>query len=99
MKEQKTKKSKVWTALIIILLLFIIIVICNSFYTVQYNSQAIVKRFGKILKIEPETEKIICTYKTAAKAAKENGIDPSNLSKAIKSGRLLGGYKWQRRKD
>ena len=54
---------------------------------------------GKILKIEPETEKIICTYKTAAKAAKENGIDPSNLSKAIKSGRLLGGYKWQRRKD
>lgn len=54
---------------------------------------------GKILKIEPETEKIICTYKTAAKAAKENGIDPSNLSKAIKSGRLLGGYRWQRRKD
>ncbi|MBO6115347.1 MAG: protease modulator HflC [Lachnospiraceae bacterium] len=54
MKEQKTKKSKVWTALIIILLLFIIIVICNSFYTVQYNSQAIVKRFGKILKIESD---------------------------------------------
>jgi hypothetical protein len=53
---------------------------------------------GKILKIEPETEKIVCTYKTAAMAAKENGIDPSNLSKAIKSGKIIGGFKWQKRK-
>ena len=53
---------------------------------------------GKILKINPENNKIICTYKTAAQAAKQNGIDPSNLSKAIKNNKLIGGYKWQRRK-
>ena len=52
---------------------------------------------GKILKIEPESGKIENTYKTAAQAARENGIDPSNLAKAIKSGKTIGGFLWKKR--
>ncbi len=48
--QKKTTKA----ILFVILLLFALIVIFNSFYTVQYNSKAIVKRFGKILKIEAD---------------------------------------------
>lgn len=54
---------------------------------------------GKILKIEPESGKIENTYKTAAQAARENGIDPSNLAKAIKSGKTIGGFRWEKRKN
>lgn len=54
MTKQTTKKSTAKSVLLVIFLLFIIIVIANSFYTVQYNSKAIVKRFGKILKIESD---------------------------------------------
>ena len=54
MTKQTTKKSTAKSVLLVIFLLFIIIVIVNSFYTVQYNSKAIVKRFGKILKIESD---------------------------------------------
>lgn len=52
---------------------------------------------GKILKINAESGAIVNTYPTASKAARENGLDPSNLAKAIKSGKMLGGFKWQKR--
>lgn len=52
---------------------------------------------GKILKINVESGAIVNTYPTASKAARENGLDPSNLAKAIKSGKLIGGYKYQKR--
>ncbi len=52
MTKQNTKKSMTKSVLFVIFILFVIIVICNSFYTVDYNSQAIVKRFGKIQTVE-----------------------------------------------
>ena len=54
---------------------------------------------GKILKIDVESGEIVNTYATAAKAARANGLDPSNLAKAIKNGKVLGGFKWQKRSD
>lgn len=54
---------------------------------------------GKILQINKESGEIVNTYPTAAKAARANGLDPSNLSKALKSGKVVGGYKWQKRSD
>lgn len=52
---------------------------------------------GKIMKINVDSGAIVTTYPTATKAARENGLDPSNLAKAIKSGKMLGGFKWQKR--
>jgi hypothetical protein len=52
---------------------------------------------GKIAKVNPGSGEIVCRYKTAAQAARENNIDPSNLAKAIKSGKAIGGYVYQRR--
>lgn len=54
---------------------------------------------GKIQQIDRETGEIVNTFKTAAKAARELRIDASNLSKAIKSGAIVGGYKWRKRQD
>lgn len=54
---------------------------------------------GKIQQIDKDTGAIINTFSTAAKAARECKIDASNLSKAIKSGAIVGGFKWQKRKD
>lgn len=52
---------------------------------------------GKIQKLDKETGEVLASYKTATAAAKENGIDPSNLSKALKNGKVVGGFKWRKR--
>lgn len=54
---------------------------------------------GKIQQIDKDTGAIVNTFSTAAKAARECKIDASNLSKAIKSGAIVGGFKWQKRQD
>lgn len=54
MSKQTSKKTMTKSIIFGILILFLLVIIFNSFYTVQYNTQAIVKRFGKILKIESD---------------------------------------------
>lgn len=52
---------------------------------------------GEVLKIDPDSGEVVATYPTAAEAARENGIDRSNLAKAIKNGKKAAGYKWEKK--
>lgn len=52
---------------------------------------------GKIQKVDRETGEIVASYKTVAEAARQNGIDRSNLAKAIKAGRAMAGFLWFKR--
>jgi len=56
------------------------------------------KNSGEVLKIDPDTGKVVARYTTAAEAARENGIDRSNLAKAIKNGKKAAGFKWEKKK-
>jgi hypothetical protein len=52
---------------------------------------------GEILKVDAKTDEVVGVYRTAAEAARQNGIDPSNLGKAMKNGKVVGGFKWKKR--
>lgn len=52
---------------------------------------------GKIEKLDAETGEVLERYKSICDAARDIGIDRSNLSKAIKAGKTIGGFKWRKR--
>lgn len=52
---------------------------------------------GKVQKINPETGEVLAAYKNASAAARDNGIDPSNLNKAIRAGKALRGFLWKKK--
>lgn len=51
MTEQKTTKGKVWKALIILAILLAILVFLTNLYIVRPNEFAIIKQFGKIVRV------------------------------------------------
>lgn len=52
---------------------------------------------GKIEKLDAKTGEVLERYKSICDAARDIGIDRSNLSKAIKAGKIIGGFKWRKR--
>lgn len=52
---------------------------------------------GKVLKIDTATGEALEGYKNISAAARANGLDPSNLNKAIKAGKIMGGFLWKKR--
>jgi len=52
---------------------------------------------GKVERLDPETGEPLERYKSISDAAASMGIDRSNLSKGIKAGKIVAGYKWRKR--
>lgn len=51
MTEQKTTKGKVWKALVILAILIAVLVFLTNLYIVRPNEFAIIKQFGKIVRV------------------------------------------------